>query len=474
MSLFEKFYLFEEDFDLNKFYLNNIWIYPLLKMLIFQALFQKTSSLETKKKSKLSLLLELKKTFYWQKIKSKEIKTTDYLYVIDGITRRLNENNQYGNIYVSPIINHLNHYKHLVFEFPDEDFGHYSPIPEKYVFYPDLSIKWILFKTKFFKKEWFPESLLKEVNLFFETNLSSQYVNSRIDKFFTLKNYFIHLIANKQPKLIFLVNAYDYKKMAMIAAAKELNIKTVELQHGIIYDSHLAYFYHKVLGRDLLPDYLFTYGNYFKKLIVSKSKAFVPENVISVGFPYMEQISKNKPVLPEKISDLSRSKKIILITSQWVIRDQLKNFTKAICKILPKDYHIIYKTHPGERDIEETYHDLMLNNVTLVTEKSISSLELMKIADIHTTVFSTSLFESFMFGLPNILIEIPEYSKNITGYIDNKSVFLVNSPKDYIERLRNITKKYEYHKKCAQKNCAQFFEPNALLNIAREIKKLSG
>lgn len=93
-----------------------------------------------------------------------------------------------------------------------------------------------------------------------------------------------------------LVNAYDYKKMALISAAKKLKIPTVELQHGIIYKSHLAYIYPKVLSRELFPDYLLTYGEHFSKLVRKYSSAFKDEHVIAVGFPYLESISKkNRP-----------------------------------------------------------------------------------------------------------------------------------------------------------------------------------
>ncbi len=474
MTIYEKFYEFEKNNDLSKFSINGIWIYPILRLIVFNILFQQKNDRVKGNdiNSCINWLKKLIRDIKWN-LKNRKINQAEIFYCVEAITRRRRKDGLYENIYISPIVERLKGKKQIVLELPSEHINHYSPIPEKEVYYPDFDIDKIYFKAR--KKNTIPNFDVQNFDQlfnFFDVAFDERLLFDRLNKFFLLLNFFSRLLQKYDPKFVIVVNAYDYKKMALIHAAKQKHIPTIELQHGIIYKSHMAYIYPEIVNRDLLPDYLLTYGDYFSNLIRENSLAFETNKVISVGFPYLENVLNKSPDLPDNLVKISKEKFVILITSQWVIRDQLKNFVLRLESKLSSNFLIFYKIHPGEKDIEIVYKEFKNKKIILITDKAISSLELMKIAKIHTTIFSTSYFESLAFELPNILIEMDGYTENVKEFIDNKTTFLASSPQQYCSLLEQIFNNYEKVRNFVKSKSINYFSSNSLQNIKSVLQKI--
>jgi hypothetical protein len=253
--------------------------------------------------------------------------------------------------------------------------------------------------------------------------------------------------------------------MALIYAAKVLRIPTVELQHGLINASHMAYMYKQVINRRLFANYLFTFGEYFSDLIKGNSVVWDSHHVISVGFPYIEAVKARPIELPDRLKVLSRRFKIIYVTSQWTVRTELKDFIVQLSERLSDAYMIFYKIHPGEKDTQKFYEAFRAHeNIELILDKSVNSMEIMKVAAVHSTVYSTSYFESVFFELPNIFIEVPKYSESIGNFVDNKTTFIAKSVNDYLHYLDRIEGDSSLALKLYEKRTT-FYKPNALANI---------
>ena len=74
-----------------------------------------------------------------------------------------------------------------------------------------------------------------------------------VTQFFRLVNVFQYWIQKNQPKIIFINCYFSLRHQALIYAAKQNNIITVEFQHGLISKGQTAYFPTKDLGKHTFP-----------------------------------------------------------------------------------------------------------------------------------------------------------------------------------------------------------------------------
>ena len=150
--------------------------------------------------------------------------------------------------------------------------------------------------------------------------------------------------------MIFVVVAYE--NQAVVAAAKDLGIKVIELQHGTISDYHLGYSYPLKTRLDgeikYFPDQILTFGDYW---INEDNCPISKEDIIPIGFPYFEAQSKD-------YMNIQPDEHQILFISQGVIGKYLSKLAYQLAD-KSKDFKIIYKLHPGEYETwKENYPEL--------------------------------------------------------------------------------------------------------------------
>jgi glycosyltransferase involved in cell wall biosynthesis len=106
-----------------------------------------------------------------------------------------------------------------------------------------------------------------------------------------------------------------------------------------------------------------------------------------------------------------------------------------------------------------------------ITDKYDDVYEILKVIDIHSTVYSTSGLEALAFGKPNIFIDTGKTSiKEIIDVVDNQTSFMVASPQQFIERINYIISNYKSISKDTIKASEMFFKPNAKENIEKFLK----
>lgn len=165
---------------------------------------------------------------------------------------------------------------------------------------------------------------------------------------------------------------------AIILVARELNIPTVEIQHGI-YMSH-----NPPKGRQV--DYTFVWGEYFKDMYV-KNKIKPADKIRILGYPY--EIKKYGNVVRERklVTYLGQNFEVInkdlLSTKVETIMD-----LKRMCDKL--DFDFIYRPHPGD-DLNSLKSELKTVNFTPKGETLQRTLEN---GDIFISFNSTTLIEA--------------------------------------------------------------------------------
>ena len=160
------------------------------------------------------------------------------------------------------------------------------------------------------------------------------------------------------PNKIITTVSYSYINQIFTAVAKELFIPVIELQHGIIGKSHVAYNYKTSNEIITFPDYFFAWGSYW----INGTRFPIAEDKVNVvGYPYINKF---------KTKGFEREKKRIIILSQR--RKDLAELTVELALKLP-DYEIIFKCHPSEYRVAKKEYEVFIEykNIKLVMDDNL-------------------------------------------------------------------------------------------------------
>jgi hypothetical protein len=272
---------------------------------------------------------------------------------------------------------------------------------------------------------------------------------------------FVEIFNTTRPKVV--VTDCHYDKMWAIAAARRLKIPVVELQHGIVYDGHMAYTYDPrsaspYRDRIPLPDKYLAFGPYFSELLMERG-FWTASQVQDVGFPRMDyHQSKFEYTVPKTGEDLR-----VLISSQWIMTKKLCEFLEAAVRRLPKNIVLNVKPHPLEQDTG-AYRQI---NGLGVLDGGEEFYELLERHHVHCSVFSTTLLESVGLGVPTIILGLPG-SENALPMSERGRCKVVNSPEEFAAELgevaENTKELAEWHRRTIE-NRSYFWQPNANANI---------
>ena len=110
-------------------------------------------------------------------------------------------------------------------------------------------------------------NLLSEINERYPISIKIDELEKEIEyiilHFKTFVKAFKFLYKIVKPKAIMVYPHYDCNCFAAVYAAKQMNIKSIEVQHGRI-NNHEAYCYEDLSSSGkILPDYFFTYGQWW-------------------------------------------------------------------------------------------------------------------------------------------------------------------------------------------------------------------
>jgi len=324
------------------------------------------------------------------------------------------------------------------------------------------------------------EDVLKEVISFFciHTDINedelSKYIYDAVNIFFYMKRFFVKFLRKISPKAVLIRCGYGRFHMALSQACKELGIPSIELQHGNITRYHVGYVRcNHSDNTDCVPEYLLTYGDIYTD-IVRKGYLFQPEKVVSIGFPYLEEVKEMPPRVNEEVKKfVSKFSRVILVTSQWTFREEIKNFIVDVSKTLVntrKTYGIIFKPHPRD---ERDYSDMQKYENIFLADKYGDIYEFFQVTDIHSTVYSTSAIESLAFGKPNLFLNIGISIQDMFDIIDDESSFLLKSPNQFIETLDHVVSQYKSVSKAANITSEKIYKPQAKKNFEKFLRSIN-
>lgn len=207
------------------------------------------------------------------------------------------------------------------------------------------------------------------------------------------------LLDRVRPRAVIVVVGYGYRCLPLVAAARRRSVPTIELQHGMIGPTHLAYNYAPGVRPEGFPDYLLTFGEFWRK---SARLPLPRTRTPALGFAWLDRHR-----IPRQDTERAWPRRI-LVLSQGTIGAELSRLVVEIANLLPPDrYHLRYKLHPGEIPFwRERYPWLARSGLEVVDHPTTIYGELAA-ADIQIAVYSTAMYEGLAYGLTTFIARLP-------------------------------------------------------------------
>ncbi|QUI25004.1 hypothetical protein HZI73_23110 [Vallitalea pronyensis] len=294
----------------------------------------------------------------------------------------------------------------------------------------------IILKHRISKEDYELINDLNEIiNSSFKVNINlSEIVIRAIAKFNYRKKFYTRILKRKKPNRIYLV--VHYSRHELIAAAHELGIKSIEIQHGIITPFHLGYSYGANTNIPYFPDSMILYGSIWNNMV---NIPILNYNLILRKFDYLYE-QKNRLASIQK-------ENAITIVSQGTVGENLFSFaTDLACKL--ENHTIYYKLHPGEfLTWKSKVNEIELpQNIKLIFDEE-TILSLFSKSNYIVGVYSTAVYEALFFECNIIVLKLPGY-EYMNYLLENKYAKLVETVEDtvaYIKLNNSIRNNINYN-----------------------------
>lgn len=258
------------------------------------------------------------------------------------------------------------------------------------------------------------------------------------------------LLDRVSPELVVVVVSYG--KETFIESCKSRGIPVIELQHGEFNADHFGFSFPGERSKQTFPDYLFTFGEYWKK---NMEFAIDDEHVIPVGYPYLE-------AEVEKYADVEERDQLIVI-SQRSIGEKLSKLAVEINLQSDFPYDIVYKLHPMEyNQWESRYPWLLEADIEVVSDNEKPLYKYLAESKAQLGVYSTALYEGLNFELDTYIYTAPGYSR-MRELFCYEYVSTVTSVEDFLSSFDTTATEIETE---------YFFKSNAIENTKQAIERI--
>lgn len=284
--------------------------------------------------------------------------------------------------------------------------------------------------------------------------------------FYWLKQLYRFLLQRIHPKYVLVENTSSGYQIW--AAAQELGITTIEVQHGIFSQNHpdvlpaSALPYRKSL---IVPDKIFMFGEYWRDEL--KKTRFYDRELVPVGSPQIDHYRQVR--IEQRKHKLHNEQCAMLLTTQGLSQDSLIQFVADFLRAAQRklDYLFYIKLHPTREVSKSAYEQAFGSNPNvhiLLGSEDPSVYELLSKVDFHLSVASASHYDALGLGVPTIVLPLVGY-ETVNGLVDAGHAHLANTPQDllaFILDSRTLSVPPEVSN--------YYFTSGAVPNMVRELK----
>jgi len=241
------------------------------------------------------------------------------------------------------------------------------------------------------------------------------------------------IVEIKKPSEIVMHDEYGALQISFLYASKKLNIPTLSIQHGTIYENGFAYTHNdKDFNNDRnelnfpLPDKMCVWSESAKKVLINSAK-FPSASLVITGDPKMDFFNYakkefNREKILKKFKIPSKKKIILFATENLPNLEERKLIANAVLESMSNltDFFLVIKVHPNEFDFS-IYQKMAekFNISSYLILKDVNLYELIHVSDLVLVSFSTV-------GLEAMRMSKPVISLNLMG-IHNETVIIKNN-----------------------------------------------
>jgi hypothetical protein len=240
-----------------------------------------------------------------------------------------------------------------------------------------------------------------------------------------------------------------YQMESLIYALRRKNVKIIELQHGLIANEDMFYVYDKkilkVKEKALFADEMWTYGEYWKKILLTGYE--YDDKQIKI-FGYYLYYEKNFSREFEQFADKIKKQysTIVFATAQKNLEQHLAEYLN----FLLKDSHqkkqniaLIIKPHPSAaQDINQFLIKDFQN--TFVVNYPMEWL--FQLCDIHLSIYSTTLFDALMFKVKNnYALNHPLFSDYVEGIVKQGIAQKLEMNENVMDKVNTVSSSHLTH-----------------------------
>ncbi len=257
---------------------------------------------------------------------------------------------------------------------------------------------------------------------------------------------------NPSIRTVYMRVACNPRHIALIVAARKQGIKTIELQHGYNAKYNLDYEYRKKLEKTQdswpFPDEFHVYTEKIRHEVLRNPNCIYGSGNLMV-FNFWKQLKVRFASIPQRetfdrasINEDGRKKHRILISSQDIKSSELIAWVERLLKIkeIQEKYLIIYKLHPREIHNLGAYDCLRARSGCIVVGNEVSIYELFNITDIHPSITSSSVYDAYFWGIPNIIFKTKD-SEIFSDIKNEKGVYFASDEPEYISLLHKLVER---------------------------------
>lgn len=351
-----------------------------------------------------------------------------FLFLTSSLSKRICLENGWYDVYIDPYLDlieknnetfiTLESSQKILFKYPRFRQTKLLFIEMLFLYFKSLLLFPIMAKDKefdiFFHKY---EKKLVEKNC-------QRYIKNKIDlklEFLfvcLLSTYFIKKLKIVSPQFVFIVSYYGFAGMAMCHACNHLNIKTIDIQHGVQGPFHPAYgSFFKIpdTGYNVMPMNFFNWTEKDAENInfwagkTNNIKAYVVRNMTQKVFYQRSPVGNYFDIQFNKYYNKFNGKNFILITlqNQYIIPDLYINLMNES----PNNIFYMIRFHPGSSEKEKNCVRNKLRkkikqaNYEIEHASNIPLYTLLNNVQLHITQYSSVVIEAAIFNVKSIVTD---------------------------------------------------------------------
>lgn len=215
----------------------------------------------------------------------------------------------------------------------------------------------------------------------------------------------------KNLRSIYLTSWYFPDMMALVAAARERGITTIDVQHGKQGKFQAMYsgWHIPSVGYDLMPNIFWNWGKPSAGHILASSPDRMIHRPVIGGFPWLDYYSRHVSIGSTSNSPITASARRVLITVQPPQGQNIEPIPDFLLDYLsqyPPETFFVLRCHPNDRNGPDYCRQRLsgLPRYLYTIDKSHNNLyDSLITSTHHITAYSSCCYEASAFGVPTLL-----------------------------------------------------------------------